>query len=68
MSTFNFAPITERCVKEAIHSLKSPATNSLDKMSLRLLKLSSSVITAPLASLFNMSIATSTFPSSWKTA
>ena len=68
MSTFNFAPITECCVKEAIHSLKSPATNSLDKMSLRLLKLSSSVITAPLASLFNMSIATSTFPSSWKMA
>ena len=38
----------------------------MDKISLRLLKLSLSVISAPLADIFNLSLATATFPTAWK--
>ena len=67
-TTFKFSPFTERDVKEVISALKSPAINSLDKISLRLLKLSSSVISAPLADTFNLSLATATFLTAWKIA
>ena len=54
--------------KLAISSLKSPATSSRYKMSLRLLKLSMLVISNSLASIFHMSTSTCTFPSTWKLA
>ena len=61
-SPFSIAPINEEDVKRAISALKSPATSSEEKMSLRLLKLSFPVIAAPLAEIFNLSIMSSTFP------
>ena len=67
-TNFKFSPFTKRNVKEVISALKSPVTNSLDKISLRLLKLSSSVISAPLADIFNLSHITAKFPTAWKIA
>ena len=62
---FTFKPVSELY---AISSLKSPATTSRDKMSLRPLKLSMPIIANPLATIFNMSIAVCTFSSTWKLA
>ena len=67
-TTFKFSPFTERDVKEVISALKSPATNSLDKIFLHFLKLSPPVISATLADIFNLSLATATFPTAWEIA
>ena len=65
---FTFKPVSELDVKLAISSLKSPATYSWDKMSLRLLNLSMPVIANLLTSIFNMSISTCSFRATWKLA
>ena len=67
-TAFSFKTISETDVKLAISSLKSPATSSHDKMSLRLFKLSMLAIAVPLCGLFNMSITTNIFPSACKLA
>ena len=53
-------------VTRAVAALTSPATGATDKISLQLLKLSMPAVAAQIARIFNMSITTASFPSSWK--
>ena len=59
-------PVTSADVIKAVGSLPSPATSTLDKISLYLLKLSLPAIAAPIATIFYLSIRTGVFLSSWK--
>ena len=63
---FTFTAVSHRVVLNAIKLLKSLATSTHDKISLRLLKLSASAVATLLANLFNLSIATSAFSTAWK--
>jgi hypothetical protein len=64
---FVFQPIEESYVYVSnLSNLKTNKAVGLDKISTRLLKDSSSVITPILTKLFNRSLACSTFPSTWK--
>ena len=53
-------------VSKATNALSSSAISSIDKMSLKLLRLSLPVIASPLSHIFNMSIDTDSFSTSWK--
>ena len=63
---FHIRPVSADDVTKAVKAMSSPATSSVDKISLQLLKMSLSAIASPIAQLFNMSIISATFPSSWK--
>ena len=63
---FVFQPIEESYVYGVLNNLKTNKAVGLDKISARLLKDSSSVITPILTKLFNRSLISSTFPSTWK--
>ena len=62
---FVFQPIEESYVYGVLNNLKTNKAVGLDKI-VRLLKDSSSVITPILTKLFNRSLISSTFPSTWK--
>ena len=64
---FVFQPIEESYVYGVLNNLKTNKAIGLDKISARLLKDSSTVMTPILTRLYNRSLASSTFPSTWKT-
>ncbi len=63
---FVFQPIEESYVYGVLNNLKTNKAIGLDKISARLLKDSSTVMTPNLTRLYNRSLASSTFPSTWK--
>ena len=65
---FVFQPIEESYVYGVLNKLKTNKAVGLDKISARLLKDSSSIITPILTKLFNRSLTSSTFPSTWNLA
>ena len=66
--TLNTILITEEEVFDHISSLDISKATGPDEISARLIKYAGRELCRPLAQLFNKSIKTSTFPSSWKTA
>ena len=65
-NSFSLRHISPDDVTKAVRTISSPATSVTDKLSLHLLKLSLPAVAIPLANIFNMSIDTACFPSSWK--
>ena len=63
---FVFQPIEESYVYGVLNNLKTNKAIGLDKISARLLKDSSTVMTPILTRLYNRSLASCTFPSTWK--
>lgn len=63
---FSLQRVTCTDVIAAVEALSSPATSTMDKIALRLLKVSLPAIKQPLADIFNVSISTGVFPASWK--
>ena len=64
----SFQPFTKDFVTNSIKHLKPKKAIGLDKISARFLKDSFYVIVSSLTSLFNISLQTETFPSTWKNA
>ncbi|KAL7288539.1 hypothetical protein TKK_0017282 [Trichogramma kaykai] len=64
---FTLQPITAPYITKLITEIASKSMG-MDGISLPMLTLASSSLSTPLASLFNTSIATATFPHSWKLA
>ena len=60
--------VTAKVVKDAGKKLKPNKAIGLDKVSARLLKDAVEIVAPSLASLFNISIETGSFPSIWKIA
>ncbi len=65
---FDFNLVTENYVLEQIQSLSNNKATGVDNMCVKLLKLSTDAIIAPLTYLINVSLASGTFPKSWKSA
>ena len=64
---FNFRCVTPREVESAILNIKSKATG-VDQIPLQFIKTILPSILLPITNIFNLSIMSSTFPSSWKIA
>ena len=67
-SSFQFQPISSDFVTKRIKQLKPNKAIGLDKVSARLLKDAAEVVAPSITSLFNISIQTGTYPSTWKLA
>ena len=65
---FDFNLVTENYVLEQIQSLSNNKATGVDNMCVKLLKLSSCVIVAPLTYLINVSLESGIFPTNWKSA
>ena len=65
---FQFQPITSDFVTKMIKQLKPNKAIGLDKISARLLKEAVEVVTPTITSLFNISLETEIYPSTWKLA
>ena len=59
---FTFKSVSSRDVSTAINALSTGKASSVDNVSVTMLKKSSAVVAPILANLFNLSIATGTFP------
>jgi hypothetical protein len=55
-------PTTETCIKSIIHSLKSKNLSGYDKITSKILKTCSALISSPLAHICNHSLCTGTLP------
>ena len=62
---FSFKPITTEEVTEAIKNVKNTKSTGTDNISYSTLKLASTTIAKPLASIFNISLNTGAFPRAW---
>ena len=67
-STFCFVPVTAQDVLDTLQSLNVNKATEPDGISVRLLRLSASVVMDSLAALFNESLQSGIFPSDWKKA
>ena len=67
-SVFQFQPITSDFVTKMIKQLKPNKAIGLDKISARLLKDAVEVVAPTITSLFNISLETGIYPSTWKLA
>lgn len=68
ISKFKFTTIPVSAINCLLSTLKVSKASGLDKISARLLRDATTVISAPLCSIFNKSISCGIFPDSWKNA
>lgn len=68
LNSFFISPTDESELKNLINSLKTDSSPGLDNISNKIIKSVAHIISEPLAAIFNKSIETGVFPSSWKNA